>query len=71
MVIEEHPFSWLKNSKSETNFKRVLVGWQEISLEEYNMYNSEEVEDSIDQVAASETDPLELINRDPSEGLES
>jgi hypothetical protein len=71
MVIEEHPFSWLKNSKSETNFKRVLVGWQEISLEEYNMYNSEEVEETIDQIAASDAGPLELINQDPSEGLES
>ena len=71
MVIEEHPFSWLKNSKLETNFKMVLVGWQEISLEEYNMYNTEGVVDGIDQIAESEANPLELINQDPSEGLES
>ena len=70
-VIEEHPFSWLKNSKLETNFKMVLVGWQEISLKEYNMYNTEEVVDGIDQMAASDVNPLELINQDPSEGLES
>jgi hypothetical protein len=70
-VIDEHPFTWLRDFRLETNLKRVLVGWQEISKEEYNMYNSTEVVDSLDQIAKSDISPIELLNQDPSEGLES
>lgn len=41
-VVVEHPFTWLKNVLSETNFNTVLVGWQEISEEEYERYNKDE-----------------------------
>lgn len=71
MVIDEHPFSWLKKSRSETSFKMVLTGWQEISEDEYNMYNSEDAANGLDQVEASSANSFELINQDPSEGLES
>jgi hypothetical protein len=69
-VIEAHPFSWLKTSLLETNFKIVLIGWQEISKEEYDLYDKEEAEDHTDQIVAPQTSPLELLNRDPSENLE-
>jgi len=68
-VIEEHPFAWLKTSLLETNFKIVLIGWQEISKEEYDLYNKEDAEDHTDQIVAHQTSPLELLNRDPSEDL--
>ncbi len=70
-VIDEHPFTWLRDSRLETNLKRILVGWQEISSEEYNLYNSEEAVESVDQIAKSDASSFELINQDPSEGLES
>lgn len=68
-VIEEHPFAWLKTSLFETNFKIVLVGWQEISKEEYDLYNKEDAVDHTDQIVAHQTSPLDLLNRDPSEDL--
>jgi hypothetical protein len=69
-VIDEHPFTWLKNVLSETNFKTVLIGWQEISEDEYNLYNKEDAVDHTHQIVAPQTSPLELLNRDPSENLE-
>jgi hypothetical protein len=49
----------------------VLAGWQEISKEEYNMYFDEEIAEELSQITATNANPLELINGDPSEGLES
>lgn len=69
-VIEEHPFTWLKNTLLETNFKMVLVGWQEISKEEYELYNKEDAVARPDQIVVPPTSPFELVNRDPSEDLE-
>jgi hypothetical protein len=68
-VVEEHPFTWLKNVLSETNFKTVLVGWQEISEEEYKMYKEEETVANPDQIEVAQTSPLELINHNPMNDL--
>ena len=40
-VIDEHPFNWHKKVRSEINHKIVLAGWQEISEEEYRMYDND------------------------------
>lgn len=69
-VIAEHPFSWLKNTLLETNFKTVLVGWQEISEKEYELYNRDEAIADPCHVVVPQTSPLELISHDPSEDLE-
>ena len=68
-VVEEHPFTWLKNVLSETNFKTVLVGWQEISEEEYKMYKEEETVANPNQIEVAQTSPLELINHNPMNDL--
>ena len=68
-VVEEHPFTWLKNVLSETNFKTVLIGWQEISEEEYEMYNKGETVANPNQIEAPQTSPLELINHNPMNDL--
>ena len=68
-VVEVHPFTWLKNSLLETNFKTVLIGWQEISEEEYEMYNKDETEANPNPIAAPQTCPLGLIDQGPSEDL--
>ena len=68
-VVAEHPFTWLKHFLLETNFKTVLVGWQEISEEEYEMYNKDETVIDPNQIEVPLTSPLELINQDPSENL--
>lgn len=69
-VVEEHPFTWLKNSLLETNFKTVLIGWQEISEEEYEMYNKDETEANPNPIAVPLTSPLGLIKHNPSNDLE-
>ena len=68
-VVAEHPFTWLKHFLLETNFKTVLVGWQEISEEEYEMYNKDGTVIAPNQIDVPLTSPLELINQDPSENL--
>jgi len=68
-VIDEHPFKWLKRSQSESNSKKVLVNWREISEEEFHLYNDEECVEELDQALESHPSPLELISRDPSDGL--
>lgn len=70
-VIAEHPFGWLSRSQSESNQKMVLVGWREISKDEYKMYAESEISDASNQGIAPQSNPLELINGDHSEGLES
>jgi hypothetical protein len=69
-VVEEHPFTWLKNILSETNFKTVLIRWQEISEEEYEMYNNEDAVADPNQIEIPQKSPLELINRNPMNDLE-
>ena len=68
-VIDEHPFQWLKRSQSESSQKRLLVNWREISEEEFHLYNDEECVEELDQALESQPSPLELISRDPSDGL--
>jgi hypothetical protein len=70
-VIDEHPFNWLKKSQLETNFKKVLAGWQEISEEEYKTFLNGEIAENQSAILVPQSNPLELMNRDPSEGLES
>jgi hypothetical protein len=70
-VIDEHPFNWLKRSQLETNLKMVLAGWQEISEEDYEMFLDEEISEKQGIISVPRSNPLELMNRDPSEGLES
>jgi hypothetical protein len=70
-IIDEHPIIWIKKSQLETNSKMVLAGWQEISKEEYDMYFDEEIAEDLNQITATNANPLELVNGDPSEGLES
>lgn len=67
-VIDEHPLLWLKRSQSESNAKIVLVNWREISEPEFQMYNEEYV-DQLEDAIASQPSPLEMISRDPSDGL--
>lgn len=70
-AIDEHPFSWIKRSQLETNTKMVLAGWQEISEKEYNLYYEDETAEDSNRITESNSDPLELLKGDPSEGLES
>jgi hypothetical protein len=70
-VIDEHPFNWLKKSQLESNLKMVLASWQEISEEEYELFLNGEIVENFSTILAPQSNPLELINRDPSEGLES
>jgi hypothetical protein len=69
-VIEEHPFTWLKASRLNTNFKISIVSWQEISKEEYDLYNIADALPDSDQIGAPQTSPFELVNSDPFDDLE-
>jgi len=68
-VVDEHPFQWLKRSQGESNSKKVLVNWREISEEEFRAYNEVEYVDKLDLALKSESSPLELISKDSLEGL--
>ena len=68
-VVDEHPFQWLKRSQGESNSKKVLVNWREISEKEFHLYNEEDCLEELDQALESHPSPLELISRDPSDGL--
>jgi hypothetical protein len=70
-VITEHPFGWLSRSQSENSQRMILVGWREISKDEYKMYTEGEIADASNQSIAPQSNSLELINGDHSEGLES
>lgn len=69
IAIDEHPFEWLKKSQSESNLKKVLVNWREISEEEFRAYNQVEYVDKLDNALQPQSRPLDLINNDQSEGL--
>jgi hypothetical protein len=49
----------------------VLVNWREISLEEYELFLNGEIAENLGTILAAQSNPLELINRDASDGLES
>jgi hypothetical protein len=71
-VIEEHPFNWLKKAQSEINHKIVLAGWQEISEEEYHIYDYDRMESNANpprETAADLNKPEELRPSD-QKGLE-
>jgi hypothetical protein len=45
-VTEMHPLQWVKHlNDTVNNSDTVLTGWQEITEEEYNMYNGKDGED--------------------------
>jgi hypothetical protein len=67
IVIDEHPFEWLKRSQRESNSKKVLVNWREISEEEFRAYNEVGYVDKLDQALKLESTPLDLISNDQSE----
>ena len=66
-VINEHPFQWLKRSQSESNSKKVLVNWREISKEEFRAYNEIKQVDKLNQALTPKPSPLEEIIKDRSE----
>jgi hypothetical protein len=68
-TIDEHPFEWLKRSQSESNSKKVLVNWKEISEEEFRAYNEVEYVDKLDQALKPKSNPRDLISNEQSEGL--
>lgn len=69
IAIDEHPFGWLRRSQSESNSKKVLVNWKEISEEEFLAYNEIEYVDKLDQALKPQSDSLDLIGKDQSEVL--
>ena len=72
-VILEHPFEWFKNAQSKTNNKIVLVGWQEISEEEYSMYDKKGIKEDLNHTGMPRAYPYRSEDRDPSDlgGLDS
>ena len=72
-VINEHPFNWLKKARSEINHKIVLAGWQEISEEEYNMYDNDPMKSNPVQQRETTADLNRLEELKPSDqkGLKS
>ena len=68
-VINEHPFEWIKRIQSASNSKKVLINWKEISEEEFRLYSEIEYVDKLDQSLVSDSNPLDLISNDSSEGL--
>jgi hypothetical protein len=72
-VISEHPFEWFKKAQSESNNKIVLVGWQEISKEEYDMYDKDGIGEDLNQPGVPRAYPYRSKDLDPSDlgGLES
>ena len=68
-IIDEHPFEWLKGSQTESKSRKVLVNWKEISEEEFQMYDEMLHASEIDKDQTPQPDLLEMISKDPSEGL--
>jgi hypothetical protein len=68
-VIDEHPFEWLKKIQAESNSKKVLVNWREISEEEFRAYNELEYVDKLDKALTLSPNPIDLMSDDQSEGL--
>ena len=72
-VIDEHPFNWLKKAQSEINHKIVLAGWQEISEEEYRMYDSDRMESNpiLPRETSADLHRLEELGPSGQKGLKS
>jgi hypothetical protein len=72
-VIDEHPFNWLSKARSEINHKIILAGWQEISEEEYRMYDGDRLENNPIQSRETTADLNKLEELRPSDqkGLKS
>lgn len=71
-VINEHPFNWLKHVQSDFNKRTVLIGWREISEEEYNMFDKDEIDVRSDQTKTPKPNPvtpMDFGSPDP-DGLE-
>jgi len=72
IVIDEHPFDWLKRTREKTSIKTILVAWQEISEKEYNKFNMEGMKNDFIQTETLRANQLEsLRNLHDLEGLES
>jgi hypothetical protein len=72
-VINEHPFNWLKKARSEINHKIVLAGWQEISEEEYNMYDNDPMKSNpiLPRETTADINRSEELRPSDRKGLES
>ena len=72
-VINEHPFNWLKEAQSEINHTIVLAGWQEISEEEYNMYDSDRMKSDpiLPRATTADLRRLEELESSDQDDLES
>jgi hypothetical protein len=67
IVSDKHPFNWLNGVQLETNNKIVLIGWQEISEEEYNMYPKLELKEDHTRTGTSRGNLNGLEDQDPSD----
>ena len=72
-VIDEHPFNWLSKARSEINHKIVLAGWQEISEEEYGMFDDDRMKSNLIPPRTTKVDLNRLEELGPSDqdGLKS
>jgi hypothetical protein len=72
-VINEHPFNWLKKAKLEINHKIVLAGWQEISEEEYSMYDNDRMKSDLilSRETTADLSRLEELRPSDQKDLES
>ncbi len=72
-VINEHPFNWLKKAQSEINHKIVLAGWQEISEEEYSMYDDDRMKSDLilPRETSADLNRVEELGPSGQKGLES
>ena len=72
-VIDEHPFNWLSKARSEINHKIVLAGLQEISEEEYGMFDDDRMKSNLIPPRTTKVDLNRLEELGPSDqdGLKS
>jgi len=66
-VIDEHPFNWLSKARSEINHKIVLAGWQEISEEEYGMFDDDRMKSNLIPPRTTKVDLNRLEELEPSD----
>ena len=72
-VIDEHPFNWLKKAQSEINHKIVLAGWQDISEEEYSIYDNDRMKSDLilPRETSADLHRLEELGSSGQKGLKS
>jgi len=72
-VINEHPFNWLKRSSIGNQHTIVLAGWQEISEEEYGMFDDDRMKSNLIPPRTTKVDLNRLEELGPSDqdGLKS